>query len=135
MSAKLPGHADAVLNLGRGISAPGFTPFIGLFSVAPSAGNPAGVELSGGGYARQPGAFTAPADDPTDSGFRRQISNEALVSFGPAAANWPAIVAHGIFDAVSGGACRLTSPLPAPKIVEQHDRAEFRPGDLIHREA
>jgi hypothetical protein len=101
MPGKSQSHTDAVLNVLRGTTLNGVSPYVGLFSAAPANDAAAGTELSGNGYQRQPVTFGAPA---TDSGNVRKISNTNNISFGPASADWLQAVAFGIFDASSGGA-------------------------------
>lgn len=70
------------------------TVYVALYTVAPTdAGG--GTEVTGGSYARQSAAFSAPSGN--------QISNSAQVTFPEATANWGTVVAFGVFDAVSGG--------------------------------
>ena len=57
MPGKSQSYSDAVLNVLRGTSITGVSPYLGLFSVAPADDSSAGTELTGNGYARQAVAF------------------------------------------------------------------------------
>ena len=52
MPGKSQSYSDAVLNVLRGTSITGVSPYLGLFSVAPADDSSAGTELAGNGYAR-----------------------------------------------------------------------------------
>jgi hypothetical protein len=63
MPGKSQSYSDAVLNVLRGTSITGVSPYLGLFSVAPADDSSAGTELAGNGYARQAITFAAPVTD------------------------------------------------------------------------
>src|ERR1044072_6790328 len=68
--------------------------YAALFTSAPSdAGG--GVEVSGGGYARQAVSFGAPSSG--------QVSNDVLVEWTASGANFGNVVAVAVFDASSAG--------------------------------
>lgn len=131
MPGKSQTHTDAVLNLLRGTTVNGISPFVGLFSAAPANDASAGTELAGNGYQRQAATFGAPA---TDTGNVRKISNTTNISFGPASSAWPQAGAFGIFDAQTSGTLLYWDVLPTPKTVEQDDYGQFAPGSLVVKE-
>ncbi|QOY88182.1 phage tail fiber protein [Paludibaculum fermentans] len=131
MPGKSQTHTDAVLNLLRGTTVNGISPFVGLFSAAPANDAGAGTELAGNGYQRQAATFGAPA---TDTGNVRKISNTSNISFGPSSSAWLQAVAFGIFDAETSGALLYWDVLPTPKTVEQDDYGQFAPGSLVVKE-
>lgn len=100
MPGKSQAHTDAALNVLRGTTLNGVSPYVGLFSAAPANDAATGTELAGNGYQRQAATFGAPA---TDTGNVRKIVNTNNISFGPASASWPQAVAFGIFDAQTNG--------------------------------
>jgi hypothetical protein len=120
-----------VLNVLRGTTLNGVSPYVGLFSTAPANDAAAGTELSGNGYQRQTVTFGAPV---TDSGNVRKISNTNNISFGPASADWLQAVAFGIFDASSGGTLLYWDALTTPKTIQQDDYGQFAPGTLVVKE-
>jgi hypothetical protein len=131
MPGKSQSHTDAVLNVLRGTTLNGVSPYVGLFSTAPANDAAAGTELSGNGYQRQTVTFGAPV---TDSGNVRKISNTNNISFGPASADWLQAVAFGIFDASSGGTLLYWDALTTPKTIQQDDYGQFAPGTLVVKE-
>lgn len=131
MPGKSQSHTDAVLNVLRGTTVNGVSPFAGLFSAAPADDAAAGTELSGNGYARHAITFGAPV---TDTGNVRKVANTNLISFGPATADWAAAVAFGIFSAVSGGTLLYWDALPTPKTIQTDDSGQFAPGALVVKE-
>jgi len=132
MPGKSQSHTDAVLNVLRGTTLAGVTPYAGLFSAAPVDDGTAGTELNGNGYQRQSVAFGAPA---ADAGNIRKVSNTNNVSFGPATpSGWAQVVAFGIFDAQTNGNLLYWDMLPTPKTVEQDDYGQFATGTLVVKE-
>ncbi len=131
MPGKSQSHTDAVLNVLRGTTLNGVSPYVGLFSAAPANDAAAGTELSGNGYQRQAVTFGAPA---TDTGNVRKISNTNNISFGPASEDWLQAVAFGIFDASSGGTLLYWDMLNTPKTIQQDDYGQFAPGTLVVKE-
>lgn len=131
MPGKSQSHTDAVLNVLRGTTLNGVSPYVGLFSAAPANDATAGAELSGNGYQRQAVTFGAPA---TDTGNVRKISNTNNISFGPASADWLQAVVFGIFDASSGGTLLYWDMLNTPKTIQQDDYGQFAPGTLVVKE-
>lgn len=131
MPGKSQIHSDAVLNVLRGTTLNGMTPYVGLLSVAPANDAATGTELAGNGYSRQAVTFDAPA---TDTGNVRKITNTNTASFGPALADWARAVAFGVYDALANGSLLYWDVLPAPKTVEQDDYGQFMPGTLVVKE-
>ena len=131
MPGKSQAHTDAVLNVLRGTTLNGVSPYVGLFSAAPVNDAATGTELAGNGYQRQAATFGAPA---TDTGNVRKIVNTNNISFGPASASWLQAVAFGIFDAQTNGTLLYWDVLPTPKTVEQDDYGQFAPGALVVKE-
>jgi hypothetical protein len=131
MPGKSQTHTDAVLNVLRGTTLNGVSPYVGLFSAAPANDAAAGTELAGNGYQRQAVAFGAPA---ADTGNVRKISNTNNIAFGPASADWLQAVAFGIFDASSGGTLLYWDVLTTPKTIQQDDYGQFAPGTLAVKE-
>lgn len=131
MPGKSQSHTDAVLNVLRGTTLNGITPYVGLFSAAPANDAGSGTELAGSGYQRQAITFGAPV---TDAGNVRKVSNTNQITFGPATANWLQAVAFGIFDQQTGGTLLYWDVLTTPKTVEQDDSGQFAPGSLVVKE-
>jgi hypothetical protein len=131
MPGKSQPYSDAVLNVLRGTSITGVSPYLGLFSVAPADDSSAGTELAGNGYARQAIVFGAPV---TDTGNLRKISNTNNIQFGPAVADWSQAVAFGVFDAQSNGNLLYWNTLATPKTIQQGDFGQFAPGSLVVEE-
>ena len=83
--------ANLVLNA---LLTSGGSKYLGLHTVVPTR-NTAGMEVSGGGYARQGIAFSPPANGAT--------SSTAAVQFPTATAYWGSVESFGVYDAASGG--------------------------------
>ena len=88
------------------------TVYVSLYTTSPTD-TTAGVEVSGGSYAREAVTFSTPTAGGT--------TNDADANFGTATADWGTIVAIGICDAVSGGNLLFYSPLATPKTVYNGD--------------
>jgi hypothetical protein len=131
MPGKSQIHSDAVLNVLRGTTINGVTPYVGLLSVAPANDAATGTELTGNGYSRQAITFDAPA---ADTGNVRKIANTSAASFGPAIADWAQAVAFGLYDALANGTLLYWDALPTPKTVLQDDYGQFMPGALVVKE-
>ena len=99
------------------------TLYIALYTVAPTDTG-GGTEVSGGGYARQTGAFTVSGTNPTTA------SNSAAIEFPTATANQGTVVAVGIFDALTSGNLLAYANLDASKVVDTGDVFRFNTGDL-----
>lgn len=99
------------------------TLYIALYTVAPTDTG-GGTEVSGGGYARQTGAFTVSGTNPTTA------SNSAAIEFPTATADQGTVVAVGIFDALTSGNLLAYANLDASKVVDTGDVFRFNAGDL-----
>ena len=131
MPGKSHSYSDAVLGVLNGNDLPGVTPYVGLFSTAPTDAGSAGTELTGSGYARQSITFGAPS---LAAGNAEQVANTNNIQFGPAAADWLQAVAFGIFDAQSNGNLLYWNTLATPKTVQMGDFGQFAPGSLVVEE-
>ena len=107
---------------GNAYSAPS-TLYVALYTVAPTDTG-GGTEVSGGGYARQTGAFNVSGTNPTTA------SNTAAIEYPTATANYGTVVAVGIFDASSSGNLLAYANLTASKVVSTGDVFRFNAGDL-----
>lgn len=95
MAASLTDFAeDKILNILRGTTATGFSPYLALYTVAPTETG-GGTEVTGGSYARTAVTFGAPSSG--------TISNSGAVTFPTPTASWGNVVAWAIMDASSGG--------------------------------
>jgi hypothetical protein len=88
------------------------TVYVSLYTTSPTD-TTAGVEVSGGSYAREAVTFSAPVAGGN--------TNDVDVNFGTATADWGTIVAVGICDALSGGNLLFYSALSTPKTVYNGD--------------
>ena len=132
MPGKSQYQTDAVLNVLRGTNITAHAGvYVGLFSTAPANDGASGTELSGNAYARQAVTFGAPA---ADTGNIRKVSNAALITFGPASADWLQAVAFGIWDASSAGNLLYWDNLTTAKTVQNGDKAEYAVGALVVKE-
>ena len=94
--------------------------YLALFTVAPTdAGG--GTEVSGSGYARQAITFGAAAAG--------AMANTAAVSFTAAGGNFGAVVAVGIFDALSAGNMLAWDAITSATINDT-DTLDFAIGDI-----
>lgn len=104
---------------GAALSQP--TPYVGLFTAAPSDSG-GGTEVTGGSYARvATGAFSATSGT---------ADNDADIEFPEATASWGTITHFGIFDAVSGGNLLVHGALDASVAIATGDVFRFNAGDL-----
>jgi len=107
---------------GNAYSAPS-TLYVALYTVAPTDTG-GGTEVSGGGYARQTGAFTVSGTNPTTA------SNTAAIEYPTATADYGTVVAVGILDASSSGNLLAYANLTTSKVVSSGDVFRFNTGDL-----
>ena len=107
---------------GNAYSAPS-TLYVALYTVAPTDTG-GGTEVSGGGYARQTGAFTVSGTNPSTA------SNTAAIEYPTATADYGTVVAVGILDASSSGNLLAYANLTASKVVSSGDVFRFNAGDL-----
>ena len=113
---------DALLNhvfRNTALTSPSGT-FLALYTAAPNdAGG--GTQVSGAGYARQAITFGAPSGG--------AISNTSPVSFTASGGSYGAVVAVGIFDAVSGGNLLAWDTITSAT-VNDGDTITFATGDI-----
>ncbi len=100
------------------------TTYIGLFSTAPVSDDAAGVELSSSGYTRQLITFSSPFAGGLGNDYS-YTSNSNEIFFGPAAVNWPQVVAIGIWNAATAGTLYYWDNLSSPKTVNAGDYLYF----------
>lgn len=91
--------------------------YLALYTSNPTA-NDTGTEVSGGGYARQPITFSAPALE----GGKQTIKNDAKVEFPVAEGDWGTITHVGIRDAAAGGNLIAFAALASPRTIQAGDR-------------
>ena len=91
--------------------------YLALYTSNPTA-NDTGTEVSGGGYARQPITFSAPA---LEDG-KQTIKNSAKVEFPVAEGDWGTITHVGIRDADTGGNLIAFAALASPRTIQTGDR-------------
>lgn len=94
--------------------------YLALFTVAPGEGG-GGTECSGTSYARQSFTMTVTGDT---------ASNGSAVEYPTAGSSWGALVAVGIFDALSGGNLIAYGNLTASKAIDTGDVFRIPAGDL-----
>ena len=99
--------------------------YIALFTTLQNDAGTAGVEVSGGGYARQ--QVTAGF---TISGTATRAGLTSEVSFPTATASWGTIVGIGIYDAVTGGNLLYHGSLTSSKTINLDERFILPAGDL-----
>ena len=96
------------------------TVYLALFTVAPTdAGG--GTQVTGGGYARQAITFGAASGG--------AIANTVAVSFTASGAAYGAVVAVGIFDALTVGNMLAWAPITSAT-VNDGDTLQFPIGDI-----
>lgn len=96
--------------------------YVALHTALPSLG---GNEIAGGAYARQIfGAYTITGTKPAVA------SNNALIQFPTATADWGDITHVGIWSAVVGGTLLDEQPLEVAKTVGIDDSFRFLAGKL-----
>jgi hypothetical protein len=106
-----------------------FTPppaaYVALFTTMPTAGG-GGVEVSGGSYARQIGAFTVPVNG-------QSVSASDIV-FPLATAPWGIVLGYGLYDASMGGNLLYFNTLSTSRNVLLNDQIRFPAGQLVGSE-
>lgn len=90
-------YKTKILNVLRGTSCPGFTPYLALLSGSPESG---GAEFTGGSYARMPVEFSAPAEQASGA---MMIQNSAEIISATATATWGNLTHIAIYDAATSG--------------------------------
>lgn len=102
-----------MLNVLRGQTMPGFTPFAALFDGDPTT---SGVELSGGGYGRPEIVFGNPT---IQTAGHTMITNTAGSRFPMPTSPWGNWAFQGIMDAASGGHVLTAMANPNPEIIQR----------------
>lgn len=97
------------------------TVYLALYTSDPTAAD-SGTEVSGGSYARQAVAFSAPSGGATD--------NSAQLDFPKATADWGTITHFGVRDAASGGNLLFFGALAASKTINTDDKLQVEAGSL-----
>lgn len=97
------------------------TVYLALFTADPVDVGAAG-EVSGGSYARQSIAFSAPSGGAT--------ANSGVVTFPVATTSWGTITHWGIFDAVSAGNLLYGGAWSASYVINTNDHFEVAAGNL-----
>jgi hypothetical protein len=97
--------------------------YIALYTTAPTDAGP-GTEVTGGSYARvdSKGKWATPASG--------SVSNNAVITFPTATADWLTIVGFAIMSALTGGNMLMWGTLTANKAVNNGDTASFASGAL-----
>lgn len=90
-------YKTKILNLLRGISCPGFAPYLALCNGSPESG---GAEFVGNAYARMPVTFGSPA---SQAGGAMMMSNSAAISSPVATGTWGNLTHIAIYDAENSG--------------------------------
>lgn len=102
----------------------------GLFTTTPADGS-AGVEVSGGSYARVAltrslANYNSTQDDALAStGTTGTTKNTGQITFPVPTASWGSITGIGLFDAASAGNCWFVIPLGTAKTVNNGDPAPY----------
>lgn len=95
--------------------------------IAAFIGDPqgAGVEVSGGSYARVAGGtFSQTGTNPTTA------ANDAIIEFAQATADWGLISHVAVFTASSGGSLLASKALDVAKQIDEDDVLRFPVGQL-----
>ena len=114
----------AVLNILRGTSVNGITPYLALYNGDPDN---SGVELSGGGYERQQLSFAAPVQQ---SSNECTISTNESVSTERATASWGTWAQTVIMDKATGGNVIFSKTKTPSKIMRKGLLVMVAAGDL-----
>ena len=99
--------AANILNAGRGVAYPVWTPFFVAFTSDPTAAGSFTAEVTGGGYARQSVTLAVPANKATNNTTQLTFTATAGV-----------VITHvGMADALTAGALRRYVQLGTPVTV------------------
>lgn len=97
--------------------------YVGLFSSDPTdAGG--GIEVAGGGYARQQVTFSAPSNP---GGV---TNNTADIEYPVATTDWGNVTHIGIYDAAADGNLLFYGPLSVVKSIQSSDQFLIKSGNL-----
>ena len=116
-------YRSAVMNVMRGQSVSGFTPYVALYNGDP---NTSGQELSGGNYARFSVTFTNPT---TLSGGSMVQNNNDIIS-AISTSNWGTMTHVALYDASTGGNMFASMSLGRSYSVPMGTAVGFHTGDL-----
>ena len=108
----------------QGVTQPS-TVWVALYTTNPTAGD-TGTEVSGGGYARQQVAFSAPSI----SGEVAVVQNSAAITFPQLTASAGTAAYVGLRDASSGGNLLFYEALPTAITLAQGYTPYWAAGDL-----
>lgn len=98
--------------------------YLALYTVSPTdAGG--GTEVSGGSYARRKLTWSSPTE-----GTIATSADTRFPEVGNATANWGAVVALGIFDALTEGKLLVYGPLSASVTINSGDNYTIIAGGL-----
>jgi hypothetical protein len=99
------------------------TPYVALFTVAPTDST-SGTEVSGGAYARVSGAskFAVPSAG--------SCSNNAVITFPTATANWGTVVAFAVMSASTAGSILYWGDLTTSRAIVSGDTPSFAASSL-----
>lgn len=97
------------------------TVYVALYTSDPTV-NDVGVEVSGGGYARQSCAFSAPSAGVS--------TNSADITFPVATSSYGTVTHFGIRDASTAGNLLYFAPLSASKTVSTDNQLLIKAGQL-----
>ncbi len=103
--------------------APPATVYIAAYKSNPGDED-AGVEVAGGSYARQAMAFGTAAS--------KGDSNNGLVNFPQATADWGLVTHVGIKDAASAGNLIAYGPLTNARLIKSGDQLIFPVSSVLH---
>lgn len=113
-----------IMNLLRGQSCSGFTPFLALCNGSPEDG---GNEFSGNGYARIGFSFTSPVGEATGV---TTVQNAADIVSEEATGNWGQLTHIAIYDAATNGQPFAISELGSSAPIFSGSVVAFRAGKL-----
>lgn len=106
--------------------------FLALCTADPTRAGSLANEVTGGGYARQPIAFDAPADHGTAPNITSRTQNSAKIDFPQASAAWGTVTHWVVVDVVSGAGNPIyQGALDAPEAVNANNVFELAQGALI----
>ncbi len=109
MSGKSSYLEDQLLNWMKGTTfvAPTTNVYVALFTTAPADDGTGYVEVSGGSYARVAMARSSSWSAITGGTAPHQISNNGVITFPTATANWGTVISVGTFDIATLGSGNL----------------------------
>lgn len=136
MSVKSTYQAQQVLNAfaGTAVASATWTPYAAIMTTTPNPDGTSGVEVSGGGYARQACGFSAATAIANGSGGGGQVVNSAQISYGTASAPWGTPTAICLYDAVTGGNLRYIIPYAGSTISSGNGPVTIAAGALVLKE-